>query len=294
MSVVRLCGPIWNVYDARDRRRRVSREMRPSNWVVAVALAFTVAAPPAPRLAAYPGGRPPLRVLTYNIHHGQGIDGEFDLPRLARVIASVAPDLVGLQEVDQGTVRSGGVNQLTELGRLVGMDAVFGKTIEFQRGDYGVGVLSRLPIVRANTHPLPNSPSREPRVALTVEVDMGEGALLQFTTTHLDQGRDPTNRIRQADYLNELLAGDAGGPGILAGDMNSGPDTEVMQILGARWTDVVMDQRTTELGRVQRRLDYVMARPVDRWRTIDSKVVDAQLASDHLPVLAVLEWMETP
>jgi endonuclease/exonuclease/phosphatase family metal-dependent hydrolase len=37
-----------------------------------------------------------------------------------------------------------------------------------------------------------------------------------------------------------------------------------------------------------------MARPVDRWRTIDSKVVDARLASDHLPVLAVLEWMETP
>ena len=40
------------------------------------------------------------------------------------------------------------------------------------------------------------------------------------------------------------------------------------------------------------RLDYVMARPAGRWRTIDSRVVDATIASDHRPVLAVLDWIE--
>src|SRR6202165_2432600 len=47
-----------------------------------------------------------LRVLTYNIHHGEGTDGRFDVPRLAEVIKSVRPDLVALQEVDEGTERA--------------------------------------------------------------------------------------------------------------------------------------------------------------------------------------------
>jgi hypothetical protein len=37
-----------------------------------------------------------LRVLTYNIHHGEGVDGKFDLPRIAEVIKSASPDLVAL------------------------------------------------------------------------------------------------------------------------------------------------------------------------------------------------------
>ena len=70
-----------------------------------------------------------LRILSYNIHHGQGTDGIFDLERLARVISSVEPDLVALQEVDRATTRSGGVDQAAELARLTGMEAAFGKTI---------------------------------------------------------------------------------------------------------------------------------------------------------------------
>lgn len=53
-----------------------------------------------------------LRVLTYNIHHGEGTDGRFDLSRTAGLIATAEPDLVALQEVDQGTDRAGGVDQV--------------------------------------------------------------------------------------------------------------------------------------------------------------------------------------
>jgi endonuclease/exonuclease/phosphatase family metal-dependent hydrolase len=259
------------------------------------ALLLSLVAGMADPTGAGTGASRSLRVLTYNIHHGQGMDGQFDLPRLAAVITAAEPDLVALQEVDQGTARADGVNELTELGRLTGMHAVFGKTMEFQGGDYGIGVLSRAPIVRADIHPLPGAADREPRIALTVSVALGEHEpLLQFTSTHLDQGRDPVNRIAQAGYLNELLAGSGRGPGILAGDMNSQADTEVMQILAERWSDVVLDREVTELGRIQRRLDYVLARPADRWRTNASRVVDAPIASDHRPVLAVLDWIENP
>src|ERR1700674_4341999 len=81
-----------------------------------------------------------LRVLTYNIHHGEGTDGRVDLSRLAGVMKSVQPDIVALQEVDRGTERSGGVDQLAELERLTGMHAEFGKTMDYSGGRHGGGV----------------------------------------------------------------------------------------------------------------------------------------------------------
>jgi endonuclease/exonuclease/phosphatase family metal-dependent hydrolase len=171
-----------------------------------------------------------LRVLTYNIHHGEGTDGRFDLSRLARVMKSVQPDVIALQEVDQGTERSGGVDQLAELERLTDMHAEFGKAMDYSGGGYGEAVLSRWPLLSTGNHPLPGSPDREPRTALTVQVGSSEhGPLLQFTSTHLDQGRDPENRLAQVKYLNGLLVRGEGQPTILAGDMNSRPDTEVME-----------------------------------------------------------------
>src|ERR1700730_14354602 len=93
-----------------------------------------------------------LRVLTYNIHHGEGTDGRFDLSRLAGVIKSVQPDVVALQEVDRGTARAAGVDELTELERLTDMHAEFGKAMDYAGGGYGVAVLSRWPLVSPGNH----------------------------------------------------------------------------------------------------------------------------------------------
>jgi endonuclease/exonuclease/phosphatase family metal-dependent hydrolase len=235
-----------------------------------------------------------LRVLTYNIHHGEGTDGLFDLSRQAEVIKSVQPDVVALQEVDRGTERSGGVDQLAELERLTDMHGEFGKAMDYSGGGYGVAVLSRWPVLSTGNHPLPGSPDREPRTALTVQVGSGErGPLLQFTSTHLDQGRDPEDRLAQARYLNELLVPSEGQPAILAGDMNSRPDTEVMEIFEARWAvaSAVDPSPTTPSGRPRSRVDHVLFRPVESWRVLESRVIDERLASDHRPVLVVLEWM---
>ena len=53
-----------------------------------------------------------VRVLTYNIHHGEGMDGKIDLERIAAVIKRLEPDVVALQEVDVKTTRSQGVDQV--------------------------------------------------------------------------------------------------------------------------------------------------------------------------------------
>ena len=65
-----------------------------------------------------------LRVLTYNIHHGEGVDGKIDLERIAAVIKSVEPHIVAVQEVDQGTARTARVDQPAELARLTGLHPV--------------------------------------------------------------------------------------------------------------------------------------------------------------------------
>ncbi len=210
-------------------------------------------------------------------------------------MTGVDPDLVALQEVDQGTARAGGLNELTELGHLTGMHAEFGKAMDFLGGDYGVGVLSRWPIVHADNRSLPGLPDREPRTALTVSIAMGEHEpLLTFTSTHLDQGRELGNRLAQAGFLNELLTRGAARPSILAGDMNSRVDTEAMQILVEQWADVFVDREPADPGRLQRRVDHVLARPAGRWRTVDSQVIDDTVASDHRPVLVVLELIGNP
>jgi len=236
---------------------------------------------------------PTLRILTYNIHHGEGTDGRFDLSRLAGVVTSVHADLVALQEVDQGTERASGVNELTELARLTDMHPAFGKAMDYLGGEYGVAVLSRWPLLRTHNESLPSLPDREPRTALTVEVDPGAGApLLEFTCTHLDQTRDPENRLAQARYLNTRLVREDGQATILAGDLNARPSTEVMDLFDQRWTNPPADDPSpiSPSGRPRLRVDYVLIRPAATWRVIESRIIDEPVASDHRPLLVVLQW----
>lgn len=232
-----------------------------------------------------------IRVLTYNIHHGEGRDREFDLSRLGRVITSVQPDLVALQEVDVGTARASGVNQVGELAQLTGMHAQFGKAMDYMSGGYGVAVLSRWPFLSTQNQALPGSPDREPRTGLTVQVRAGKGgAVLQFTSTHFDQA-SPEDRLAQAEYLNELLIRDDV-PGILAGDMNARPDTDVMKIFQPWWIEVqpVDPASTTAPPRPLLRGDHILYRPGGSWLPIESRFIDETVASDHRPLLVVLEW----
>ena len=121
------------------------------------------------------------------------------------------------------------------------------------------------------------------------------GPLLQFTSTHLDQGREEGNRLTQAARLNALPVAD-GMPEILAGDMNSRFDSEVMKTLETQWTNATTADPSMPLaadGRPRFRGDYVLMRPMHCWRVIEATVLDDRIASDHRPVLVVLEWIAT-
>src|SRR5690606_41483172 len=84
------------------------------------------------------------RIVSYNIRHGRGADNEVDLERTAAVLRRLDPDVVALQEVDQGVARSGGEDQAARLGELLGMHHAFGAFMDYQGGHYGMAILSQI------------------------------------------------------------------------------------------------------------------------------------------------------
>ena len=228
-----------------------------------------------------------LRVMTYNIHHGEGTDGRIDLERIAKVIRDAKPDLVALQEVDKNVKRSGEVDQTSELAQLTQMNGRFGKQIPYEGGDYGQAVLSRFPVSELTVHWLPGEPERQRRIAVAGVVDLGNRKVV-FASTHLHHN-NVEFREQQATALNDLFR-DSEHPVILAGDLNAYPESRVLEILEQRWTNTTA--KTTNCFTFpavvpKHQIDYVMYQPQLTTRLISRKavVINESLASDHCPLL---------
>jgi endonuclease/exonuclease/phosphatase family metal-dependent hydrolase len=237
-----------------------------------------------------------IRVLCYNIHYGQGTDGEYDIERLAKVIKRADPDLVALQEVDVGVKRSGRVHEAQRLAELTGMAVRFGPTQHYEGGLFGNAVLTRLEILNVQIHPLPYTESTAerttyPRGAIAVTVRAPGGEPLRFVSTHF-QHNVPDDRVAEAKAINRLFAGgDASTPTILAGDMNATPDAEPIKILLEKWSHAIDDPPapSAPATKPRSRIDYVFFRPAGRFRLVTATVIDEPLASDHRPIFAELD-----
>ena len=234
-----------------------------------------------------------LRVLCYNIHHAEGVDGKLDVPRIARVILSVKPDLVALQEMDQKTKRTQKVDQVAELARLTKMKSVFGANIDFQGGHYGNAILSRFPITRHKNHHLPNMDSGEQRGVLesVIKVSKEEGIL--FMVTHLDHRRPDAERRASAKFINQMIGEQKNIPAILAGDFNDVPSSPTLKELGKLWVRTNSEiTPTVPVTKPVRQIDYILVRPKDRWKVVETQVLDEAVASDHRAIFAVIELVD--
>lgn len=270
------------------------REFTAAIFALAVALVLPAAAQEAEKDETAES-RPShsLRVLCYNIHWALGTDGKYDVERIARVIEEADPDLVALQEVDVGVERSGRVHEVRKLAELTGMAARFGPTQHYQGGLFGNAVLTRLPILDTQIHPLPyteETPERKtyPRGVVAVTVEAPDGEPLRFLSTHF-QHNLPEDRVAQAEAINELFAGDNLRT-ILAGDMNATPDEEPIRILLEKWTNATDDppSPTVPVDMPSRRIDYIFHRPAAALALEEARVIPESEASDHRPVFARL------
>ena len=251
----------------------------------------------------------PVRLVSFNTHHGVGEDSRHDLPRLAKVLASADADVICLQEVDRRFgARSEDVDQAVLLSRALDMQLAWGPAIDGGNDDrrpddephrqYGNALLSRLPILISDVHRLPGT--GEPRSALRTMLEL-DGGTLWVTATHLTT-RSAAERAEQVAALASLHT-EQMASGVLVGDFNARPDAPELHPLRERFTDAweLAEDRGDQAGwrfwqrdeghthpahSPHRRIDQAW---VSAGVTVaEARVLDAEGASDHLPFLVDL------
>ena len=228
-----------------------------------------------------------IRVMTFNLHAGH----DATLQQIGLLIKQYQPDFVALQEVDQNTRRSNCPHQnnrdfITELAYYSGMQGLFGPTIEFSGGYYGIGLLTRHQFVDVHNIKLPHPVDRmEQRGLLEGTFILADGDTVMFACTHLE-AFDSVSRAAQVPFILDHFA-DSAHPVILAGDLNASPDDPVIGLLTNQWLDCTSGDFTFSVKDPREKIDYILARPKQAWRTLDSQVIPVEL-SDHYPVIATL------
>jgi endonuclease/exonuclease/phosphatase family metal-dependent hydrolase len=137
--------------------------------------------------------------------------------------------------------------------------------------------------------PLPEG--NEPRVALSVDVRLPDDVPVTVVNVHFDWVKDDRFRFAQAEtlakYLDALEA-----PYILLGDFNDMPGSRTLALFTSRAGEAVKpegDRLTFSATDPRREIDFIFFAPAAAWRARDVRVIDERVASDHRPVLAVLD-----
>jgi endonuclease/exonuclease/phosphatase family metal-dependent hydrolase len=236
-----------------------------------------------------------IRVMTYNIHHGEGLDGKVDLTRIADLIKAERADVVALQEVDRGVRRTAQRDMPAELAALTGMTCVFSNNFPYQGGEYGNAVLTRFLVKRWTNHHYRMLRPNEQRGILQLVLDV-HGRELVVMNTHIDSRADDAERWLNVGEIEGLTKAQGATPVILCGDFNNVPTGRVYQRLSETFQDAWIkagagDGFSFPASGPNRRIDYL-------WFNHPEAVTPRQVwipqsaASDHLPVVAdfEIEW----
>ncbi len=203
-----------------------------------------------------------MKLITWNIQWGRGMDGRVDLARIVNEARRIADfDVLCLQEVADGfsdLEGHDGGDQFAGLAALLpGYASIEGIAVDLpgeagRRRRFGSVIFSRLPVGRVLRHALPwdadNSTRNMPRVLLDIEVTAAFGPV-RVMTTHLEYFSAPLRErqvaaIRDVYRLGVLRArrppqagtgpyalGEMPAATILTGDFNMQPDDPVKRSL---------------------------------------------------------------
>ncbi len=239
-----------------------------------------------------------MRALTFNIQHGRNFrTGDLDLPRMAQVIADSGADLVSLNEVYR--LRGEGGDQCAVLARLLcestgdAWRGEFARAIDIRGGEYGNGILTRLPLRSVRATEIPSPPRThegyyEDRCLLEAQLSTPLGDL---TALICHFGLQPEEGERAVQAITRLLDGELHARRvILAGDFNLTPDSPLLEPLRARLDDsagaLTGDGFTFPSNAPDRKIDYIF---VSRNLRVTRAEVIPVIASDHRPLLAEVE-----
>ena len=248
--------------------------MRRVKWLYALAVMLLCLAPMQARR---------LRLMTYNIHHAEGMDGWYAPERIAQVISEDEPDVVALQEVDSASRRVGGHYVAGDIARHLGMHATFAGAIPLQGGKYGIALLSRTAPRTVQRIPLPG---REEERALLI-ADFGHYVVC---CTHLSLTE--ADRLQSVPLMRKALRRYRRKPVFIMGDFNDTPQSALLRQMG-RHFQVLTSQATPTYPYDQPSdvIDYIITRRgTSEPRAVRSHMVVGNGASDHCPVMVEVEY----
>ena len=234
-----------------------------------------------------------VSMMSFNIRHGKGMDGNVDFARIAKEISLVQPDMVALQEVDKGTNRIGGVDSPEEIAKLAGgYVASFASAIDLGGGKYGNAILSKKAPLSVESVPLPGK--EEPRVMLVAEFED-----YYFCSLHLSL--DSASRVDACRKIAKYARKKSDGKlFFIAGDFNLGPRSLEMKVLSEDFATLsAFEVKTFPSDNPDRTLDYIMVyrggagkkllRKLEKGSMgVASWVQPEKVASDHRPIFTLI------
>lgn len=220
-----------------------------------------------------------LKVMTYNIRNGNGMDKVRSYERIADVILKQDPDVVAIQELDSMTKRSNQTYVLGEVAKLTRMHDYYGPAINYSGGKYGVGILSKKQPLKVSQHPLPGR--GEKRTFLMAEFED-----YIFCCTHLALTEE--DRMLSLNIIDSIAACQTK-PFIIAGDMNAEPGSDFVNHLKKNYHIFNnLKQATWPAPEPKQTIDYIaMWKPTSEgFANVATWVVDEPVASDHRPIMS--------
>ncbi len=242
-----------------------------------------------------------LRLVTYNIHKGiGGVDRNYRLDRITEAIGHLAPDVVLLQEVDDGVPRSQHDRQVDIIGEALQMPhRAYQANVRLKQGHYGNAILSRFPL--SDVHDLDLTiPLKKRRRALVAHCrlkdDCHTRTVLLFNV-HLGlAGFERTIQLKRILTSPALVHTRQETAVIVAGDYN-----DVWGTLGRRLLEpagfqaACLRRHTFPAVLPMRALDRVYFRgALNVDHSFASRTKAARQASDHLPLVADFRFAGFP
>lgn len=222
-----------------------------------------------------------LRIMSYNVRNGIGIDGKTDYERVAKVIKEYGPDVVAVQELDSVTERSHQHDVLKKLAESANRHWVYAPSIEFMSGKYGIGLLSKEKPLCQRSVRLPDIEGKEARVVLLVEFEK-----YIMCCTHLSLSEK--ERIASAPVIEKAVKElKTNKPVFLAGDMNSQAGDKTQEVF-MRSFRYLSDETipTIPSNKPEECIDFIYQyKKIGQQVTVLNKeTISDVYGSDHLPV----------
>ncbi|HEX9462149.1 MAG TPA: endonuclease/exonuclease/phosphatase family protein [Alphaproteobacteria bacterium] len=230
-----------------------------------------------------------FRVVSYNIHSCIGSDRRASAERILHVLREIEADVVALQEVGHDSLVDG-LEQFAFFEQNLAMAGVHGVNLRRGKHAFGNALFTRGDIRDFHLEDL-SVTSFEPRGAIDCSIRLGDH-VIRVVATHL--GLYPYERREQLDRLGRVLTLRRNALTVVLGDFNIfGLERRVLRRAGA--PPRLPRLRTFPARRPLMSLDRIWTLPNDQ--VVHSHVHRTPLsrsASDHLPIVADIAWMDEP